>query len=682
MMKILSPAGNLDSLKTAIYNGADEVYLGINSFNARNNIDSFDLSSLEQAVDFAHVYGVRVFLAINILFTDEELQSALDIIVDSSNIGVDAFIIQDLGLAVLVHTCYPDIEMHASTQMGLHNLEGAQFAHSLGFRRIVLARETPLDEIRRIKDNVDIEIEYFVQGALCVSFSGNCYMSSYLCDVSGNRGKCKQLCRLPYTLCKGDKSLKTGYLLSAKDFCMIDRLTELERAGVDSLKIEGRARRPAYVGLVTREYRRALDGDKYDHTHLALAFNRQYTAGYLDGNGDIISPYASHIGVEIGRVARFVHGKRFNEIYIQSNRPLMAKSTLKFFDHDREVATITAYDIAFMRGLYRVTTTQSVHPGDTVRLILDHATENDILSVTKKVDIDIHITALADENIRADIPSKNITVFGDILVPAQTSPLTKDEIINNFNKNEYFNPNIKCKINNVFLPKQKLNNFRRAVYEKLLETLVNSYKNKYEKININNIFIANINSKKIKLNLKNNKINKFSDFAIINNINNELSAKNIIFSPEIYDKNTIKQFISICRAKDCTPYLNTPIFATHQDIDVLRDIVADTHIRIVANNYYALSIGDYIAGGGLNVYNTVSATYLDAPVITAECDIGTRIDMPYMTLIHCPMRSHLHCDCAHCQYADDYYYRMDDGTRLKLSRYKMSSCTFYLTKMR
>ncbi len=679
MMKILSPAGNLDSLKTAIYNGADEVYLGINAFNARNNIDSFDLSSLEQAVDFAHVYGVRVFLAINILFSDDELQSALDMVVDSRNIGVDAFIIQDLGLAVLVHTCYPDIEIHASTQMGLHNLEGAQFAHSLGFKRIVLARETPLDEIRRIKDNVDIEVEYFAQGALCVSFSGNCYMSSYLCDASGNRGKCKQLCRLPYTLCKGDKSLKTGYLLSAKDFCMIDRLADLERAGVDSLKIEGRARRPAYVGLVTREYRRALDGDKYDLDNLALAFNRQYTAGYLDGNGDIISPYPSHVGIKIGTVAKCTKGKRFNEIFIQSDRPLNEKSTFKFFDREREVATITAYDLSLVRGLYRVTTTQSVHAGCDVRLILDNAVESDVLSVKKRVNIDIHITAVAGENIRASIPSKNITVLGDILTPAQTSPLTENEIINNFNKNEYFIPNINCKINNAFLPKQKLNNFRRAVYEKLLETLVNPYKNKYEKININNIIFTNINGKKIKLNIKNN---KFSDFAIINNITDKLFAKNIIFSPDIYDKNIIKKFISICREKNCTPYLDTPIFATRQDIDVLRDIVADTHICVVANNYYALGLGDYIVGGGLNVYNTVSATYLDAPLITAECDIGARIDMPYMTLRHCPIRSHLHCDCAHCQYADDYYYRMDDGTRLKLSRRKMSSCTFYLTKMR
>ena len=198
-MKILSPAGNFESLKMAIFNGADEVYLGINNFNARNNIDGFTKETLEQAVDFAHIYSVKVNLAINILFADDELQDALDTVIDAYNKGVDSFIIQDLGLANILHENYPEIEIHASTQMGIHNLEGVKAIEKFGFKRVVLARETPLDEIKRIRDNTNIEIEYFAQGALCVSFSGNCYLSSYLCDASGNRGKCKQLCRLPYT---------------------------------------------------------------------------------------------------------------------------------------------------------------------------------------------------------------------------------------------------------------------------------------------------------------------------------------------------------------------------------------------------------------------------------------------------------------------------------------------------
>ena len=170
-MKLLAPAGNFDSLKAAVFNGADEVYLGINNFNARNNINGFTLENLKEAVDFAHVYGVKVFLAINILFKDEELNDALQTLVKANNMGVDAFIVQDLGLAKLVKQNYPSIILHASTQMGIHNLEGAKWAENFGFSRVVLSRETSLDEIENIHKNTNLEIEYFVQGALCVCFS-------------------------------------------------------------------------------------------------------------------------------------------------------------------------------------------------------------------------------------------------------------------------------------------------------------------------------------------------------------------------------------------------------------------------------------------------------------------------------------------------------------------------------
>ena len=188
-MNLLSPAGNLESLKTAIYHGADEVYLGINSFNARNNVDGFTLETLKEGVDFAHVYGVKVLVAINILFDQSEIQSACDLVVDCFNLGVDAFIVQDLGFASMLIAHYPQIPLHASTQTAVHNLQGAKFFEKLGFKRVVLARETSLNEIENISKNCNIELEYFVQGALCVGFSGNCYLSAYTCSASGNRGR-------------------------------------------------------------------------------------------------------------------------------------------------------------------------------------------------------------------------------------------------------------------------------------------------------------------------------------------------------------------------------------------------------------------------------------------------------------------------------------------------------------
>lgn len=393
-MKVLSPVGNFDCLKSAIAGGADEVYLGVSDFNARNNIQGFSIETLKQAVDYAHVFGVKVLLALNILFTDDELCDAVSIAVKAYNMGVDAFIVQDVGLASILHDEYPEIELHASTQMGIHNLEGVQAITPFGFKRVVLSRETPLEEIRRIRENSDIEIEYFAHGALCVSFSGNCYMSSYLHNASGNRGKCKQLCRLPYSLLKNGKTLKVGYLLSAKDFDMSERISDLENAGVHVLKIEGRARRPYYVYTATKTYRNAVDGVKQtDKKDINLAFNRGYTEGYFNGNGSIISEVQNHIGVPIGSVTRINSGKRFNEVFIKTNEIISPKSTLKFFDGKEEKATVTAYDITKTESGYRLTTTNKISSGYLVRLIADGKKEEDVLSLNPKRKIVVDITA-------------------------------------------------------------------------------------------------------------------------------------------------------------------------------------------------------------------------------------------------------------------------------------------------
>ena len=399
-MKILSPVGDLESLKIAVYNGADEVYLGVKDFNARN-IEGFSLETLKEAVEFAHVFDVKVNLTVNIFFADAEMQSALDLVVDAYNLGVDSFILQDIGLASLIHSNYPQIEMHASTQMGIHNLEGVKEIEKLGFKRVVLARETSLEEIERIRKNSSVEIEYFCQGALCVSFSGNCYLSSYLHDASGNRGKCKQLCRLPYSFRLNNKEIKRGYLLSAKDFNMLENLKELERAGVDVLKIEGRARRPFYVGVATKVYKQALNGEKYNLEDLQLGFNRGYTAGYFNGNGEIISNKQNHIGIEIGVVKKIKQGKKFNEIFLETDKEVLPKSVLKFFVGDEE-SVITAYDVKKKNGLFVITTTQKIKNGAYVHLISDYQKESELLNYKVRRKVDIKVFAKENKPLRAE----------------------------------------------------------------------------------------------------------------------------------------------------------------------------------------------------------------------------------------------------------------------------------------
>lgn len=666
-MKILSPAGNLESLKVAVFNGADEVYLGINSFNARNNIDGFDMESLKQAVIFAHIYNVKVNLAINILFTDDELKSALKTVVDSFNLGVDSFIIQDLGLAYLVHKYYPQIEIHASTQMALHNLEGIQNLKDFGFKRFVLARETPLDEIKRIRQNITEEIEYFVQGALCVCFSGNCYLSSYLFNASGNRGKCKQLCRLPYSLQKDGKTLKHGYLLSAKDFCMIDRLDDLKNSGVDVLKIEGRARRPFYVGVATKQYFNALNGKKVDMEDLKLSFNREYTQGYFNGNGEIISKYNNHIGIKIGKVLKVNFGKNFNQVIFSSNYNLSPKSILKLFDNGVEFTTLTAYDLKKIDSkTYLTTTTQKIKPNLDVHLIVDSEKESQVLSLIKKQKINIEIFGKVGELIQAKIfvCNKNIIVSGENLMQAKSQPINLADLESCFNKNEYFSPNITSNLQNAFLTKKQLNDFRRAVYEQILSTIFDAYSHQEK--------LAEFEVDK--------SIIKFTDFEYVEDINAKFSHQNIIYSPETYSLEDIKNFMQKCSQQGKTPYLDLPNFALKQDIELLKRIVSETKIAVVANNYYALDFDTKIViGPALNVYNHVTANYFNKPIITSESNISSCINFPYMTLRHCPFKNHLKANCANCPYSKNYTLKMDNGKEFKIKRKKLSTCTFYLT---
>lgn len=669
-MKILSPAGDMESLKAAVFNGADEVYLGVKDFNARN-IEGFSLSTLKEAVDFAHVFGVKVNLTVNILFNDDEMQSALDLVVDAYNLGVDSFIVQDFGLANLIHTNYPQIEMHASTQMGIHNLEGVIEIEKLGFKRVVLSRETRLSEIKRIRENSDIEIEYFCQGALCVAFSGNCYLSSYLFDASGNRGKCKQLCRLPYSFRLNNKELKSGYLLSAKDFNMLDNLKDLEKAGVDVLKIEGRARRPFYVGNATKIYKQALNDENYNLDDLKLGFNRGYTAGYFNGNAEIISNKQNHIGIEIGKVEKFKAGKKFNEIYISSNRKISSKSVLKFFDGEEEIV-LTAYDIQKVGGLYRITTTQNVKVGDVVNLISDFEKEQALLNEKIRRKIEIKITAKENLPIKAgvDLNGEIYEVYGETCLLAQSQPLTDDELKTNFNKSDLFEAELNFELGNVFLPKKTLNEFRRVVYEKIKNILTENKKEKLNKILLNSIKI----NKKIKK--LNNFIEIFDNFNYFFENNKNIKEKNIIYSPSEFNLKNIKEFISLCEKLNKKPILNLPIFALSEDVKMLKDIVSKTKIAIVVNNAYALCFDtEKIIGGGMNMFNSHSVDYFNLSYIQAE---SGDYKMPYMTLRHCPMKNLLNANCANCPYKDGFEYVMQNGKRFKLRRQKMSTCTFEL----
>ena len=280
--EVLSPAGDIENFKVAIKSGADAVYFGLNKFNARLKADNISLDNLQELVGYAHLKGVKTYVTINTLVSNSELKELVAMVGKCLECGVDAFIVQDYGVISVLKSVYPDIVLHGSTQLGVHNVHGAKVAKSLGLSRVVLSREVTIEDIREIKNSVDIELEVFVQGAMCVCFSGNCYLSSLKFGASGNRGLCKQLCRLPYEMTNG-KSKKTGYMLSPRDNCMLDYLQELCDIGVESFKIEGRLRRAGYVATATRVYRQAIDSitgnSKFDKNQATSDLKKVFSMG-------------------------------------------------------------------------------------------------------------------------------------------------------------------------------------------------------------------------------------------------------------------------------------------------------------------------------------------------------------------------------------------------------------------
>lgn len=278
--EILAPAGSMESLVAGVRSGANAVYLGGKMFNARRNAGNFDNDELKTAVEYCHRRGVKVYLTLNIVVSDEEFESAYDTVKYALSVGVDAFIVQDIGLAKMIKEHFPQAKLHGSTQMSIMTPAGVKYAESLGFSRVVLAREMSLEEIREIRKSTDLELEIFVHGALCMCVSGQCYLSSMLGSRSGNRGLCAQPCRLPFTA-RGDKK---ECALSLKDLSIIEHLEELD--GITSLKIEGRMKRPEYVSAAVTAVKKAMNGiyTGTDSFNLRSVFSRSgFTDGYLKG---------------------------------------------------------------------------------------------------------------------------------------------------------------------------------------------------------------------------------------------------------------------------------------------------------------------------------------------------------------------------------------------------------------
>ena len=334
-VELLAPVGSFEALKAAVQNGANAVYLGGKDFSARASANNFDREELKEAVKYAHIRGVRVFVTTNTLIKQNELEDFIEYIKFLYDINIDALILQDIGAAMIIKKLLPDFELHASTQMVAHSLEDVKYLEGLGFDRVVLARELNVGEIKHICDNTNVDIEVFVHGALCVCYSGQCLMSSMIGNRSGNRGRCAQPCRQRYTMIDittGEEVSSDGdYLLSTRDLNAIEEINQIIDAGVHSLKIEGRMKKAEYVATVIGSYRDAVDNylrtKKVNVSHDVMAdlytiFNRKFTKGFLLGEvgKDVMnSQVPNNQGLYIGKVVDYNKKAKRLKIALEEN---------------------------------------------------------------------------------------------------------------------------------------------------------------------------------------------------------------------------------------------------------------------------------------------------------------------------------------------------------------------------
>ena len=367
MTELLAPAGNMEALRAAVSNGCDAVYLGLEKFGARAYSDNFTIESLAEAIDYAHLRDVKIYVTMNTIVFEDEIADMQEQLEQLNAIGVDGIIVQDLAVFDYVAGNFVDMEVHCSTQMGIDDLEGTLLFKEVGADRVVMAREVDIADVKQIRKAAKIPIEVFVHGALCVSYSGNCLMSGLIGYRSGNRGRCVGSCRKPYELLDRETGLSfgTSYLLSMKDLNTIDHIEELK--SIDSLKIEGRMKEPAYVANVVKRYREALDGDirQADKDALQKTFNRTYTEGYMFGEepGNITNiQRPNNFGYEIGKVR------------------------------------------GSYKGMYEIDLTKTLHQNDIIRI--DHENEDVNLSVARLYDRDCMLINQADKTCYIKIKEK------------------------------------------------------------------------------------------------------------------------------------------------------------------------------------------------------------------------------------------------------------------------------------
>lgn len=659
-IELLSPAGSIESFKAACQNGADAVYMGVDKYNARAMAVNFGINEYIECIEYAHIRGIKVYLTLNTLMYDDEIKEALDIVLKLYSKGLDAVIIQDIGLGMLIHKLIPKLPLHASTQMSVYSLDQVKYLEGIGFKRVVLARELSVDEIEYICKNTNLEIEVFIHGALCVSVSGQCLLSSTIGNRSANRGRCAQPCRMKYSLynSKGKELISNSYILSKKDIFGLEYVNKLKEIGVTSLKIEGRNKNPEYVAGVTKNYRNAINNNINSNTkqELMQLFNRGgISIGYFDGvkyknSISLLSP--KNTGIFLGKVI----DKKGVYVKLKLEEDIDMHDGFEIYSEGKVISNIVTcikndkyvnVNSNMKKGEYvwigdvkksvkigsNIYKTSSDKLNKKYRLTYSNNVEN----IKNKVEVEINI--LKDKKIFAKVFLNNICINIDTnYIPqlANNKELDKEAVISAFSKTQDI-PFIfdfkKINIDNkLFVPVSILNELRRKIVYEILK----SYK-----ININ---VSN--EEKL--------VEKLLNEEVVQNIkikdSNKVNAKFLYkYDNKVNYARVDRLYIDICdyikyREDILEKYKNVQIYIVIPNVVLSnkRKIILDNIDEIFKDNISGVLLGSFeffklvlekkkqynfvlVADYTLNISNIYSATFLvkeGFDVITPSYDMS------------------------------------------------------------
>ncbi len=716
-LELLAPVGKMESLYAAVENGANAVYLGGKLFNARHYASNFSNEELLEAVNYAHLRRVRVYVTVNILIDESEMEEAINYIKYLYEIGVDGIIVQDLGLAYLVKKLIPNMEIHASTQMTINNAEGAEFLYSLGFTRVVLSRETPIEEIKKIHKRTPVELEVFIHGALCVSYSGQCLMSSMIGGRSGNRGTCAQPCRMPSSIVneKGQEvdGWKNKHILSPKDLNTVEEIGSLIDAGVLSFKIEGRMKRPEYVATVVDVYRRAIDlgsssisGE--DMENIEQIFNRGFTKGatFKDFGRNFISyDRPNNRGIYLGKVVR---SKR-DRVEVRLESQLEEKDGVEFKlggDDYKGMQSETSGrpgEIVEFKKIGNIREGDLVYKTSSFKLLEGARESYKKDTIKREISMELELKLNKRPKIKVTYGGVEVSESLENLVEAsRTKPLEKTRVEDQLLKlgdTVYSIKDLKIDLDeNIFMPISSLNKLRRMATEKLDQIILDSYLGPSldnEKFKMDLEEVLNIKREK---EFKKILSAKVEDINILKRL--DLGSLTRIYL-NFYDR-SIYEALDYLKDKDLEVFVATEKILYSEDIARLKDFldknfslidgVAVSNLgtfKFVRDNYDLLIHGDM----GLNIFNSYGLMLLEEEGLDS-CNLSQELNLrqmeiinkksklaiggvvygyiPVMTTKHCPMSLVKGCkndlSCGTCEFSKGYSIKDRVGAEFKMLR--------------